>query len=91
MSRSGSGGDRGDFFISARLKESGGPADKTGEVEQSEKQKSEVLDEIELQQNLLALSAVLGAASAAGPEERMALVAEELRQLADKARETGGS
>jgi methyl-accepting chemotaxis protein len=63
-----------------------GTADKTGEVERAQEQISEVLDEIELQRNLLALSAALRAANAAAPEERMALVAAELQQLAETAK-----
>jgi len=60
-------------------------------VEKSEKQESEVLSEIELQRNLLALSVALGAASVADPKDRAALVAAELRHLAETAkREAAG-
>lgn len=55
-------------------------------MEKPENEQSELLDEIELERNLLALSAALGAATAATPEDRMALVAAELRHLAEKAK-----
>ena len=56
------------------------------EVNKKEHQQSELLNEIELQRNLLALSAALGAASQANPEDRMALVAAELRHLVEAAK-----
>ena len=50
-----------------------------------------MLSEIELQRNLLALSVALGAASVADPKDRAALVAAELRHLAETAkREAAG-
>ena len=59
---------------------------KKAEVKKAENSPSELLREIELQGNLLALSAALGAASQASPEDRMALVAAELRHLAEAAK-----
>ena len=55
-------------------------------MEKEKNPQSEVLNEIELQRNLLALSAALGAASQAKPEDRMALVAAELRHLVEAAK-----
>ena len=51
-------------------------------------EKKEALDALSFQSNLLALSAALGAATAAEGQERFTLVASELTHLARTAKET---